>query len=837
MRTVNKVGGANGTIFTEFYGNTTDVKPTENVPNGSAFYEIDNNMQEYRFDKENKIWYPITRGDTAPSGDYLPLSGGIMTGDINMNGNSLLNAKSITLKDETGEYTVALNLVHLEETNPETGEPFSYEAIEFSNSDDTSKQYVITGVADPLSDTDVVNLRYLGNNYIPLTGTKENKPVTGSIVVSSVNGQVMPVIVVNDNTDINKVTSQTLIANDSISIIGHNCVGFKILGSSLGVNGINFYSTDKNDKHDTINIAYNTEYKYLNFDRFTEDKGLIPVLMRGADTPIENNDIPNKKYVDDSISNLSNTYIPLAGTADGNPVTGVVTFNGESTITGVSTPVNDTDVVTKKYADDIKTELDDKTNQINEDLDDITYTDKLDNILEISVYTEGQYYSASSGNIRYNDNFFTVDNYVEVKPSISYVLSEFIDGVFSKLLSAIIIFYDKSKNFLSGGQYSTFTTPEDAKYIRLSLNKDAIGKQLLLEKGTEPTKVWSPYSETRYVKGSKIIDLSYNILKNKPTINGVEVVGEKTLDDYGISSASEIAETYGLYKINEIVVDINGNGDFERLQDAIKSITDNSKNNRYVIYIKEGNYDLAEGITDGENDSAVIGVTIPNWVTLRGLGSRENIILKAKFTNKMQYVSTLNFQETSAIENLTVIGENTKYTIHDDSARKSSGYKRNVKHCIIKGITTYYSTVYGAGTGDGADWEFEDVVFDGSQVGANSKPANTFTVHNTLASQKNRSIVFKNCIFVSANKKNVKFKTLAYRTSTGADNANNMITNVSLYGCKFDGTDEGFELVEENPDVYGKGCYYYVNGYGNINAGYEIITTDGKDYSNRVNLI
>lgn len=367
MRTVNKVGGANGTIFTEFYGNTTDVKPTEDVPNGSAFYEVDNNMQEYRFDKENKIWYPITRGGTAPSGDYLPLSGGIMTGDINMNGNSLLNAKSITLKDETGEYTVELNLVHLETTNPETREPFSYEAIEFSDSDDTSKQYVITGVADPLSDTDVVNLRYLGNNYIPLTGTKENKPVTGSIVVSSVNEQVIPVIVVNDNTDINKVTSQTMIANDSISIIGYNYVGFKILGSSLDVNGINFYSTDKNDKHDTINIAYNTEYKYLNFNRFTEDKGLIPVLMRGADTPVENNDIPNKKYVDDSISNLSNTYIPLAGTADGNPVTGVITFNGESTITGVSTPVNDTDVVTKKYADDIKTELDDKTNQLKED--------------------------------------------------------------------------------------------------------------------------------------------------------------------------------------------------------------------------------------------------------------------------------------------------------------------------------------------------------------------------------------------------------------------------------------------------------------------------------------
>ena len=476
--------------------------------------------------------------------------------------------------------------------------------------------------------------------------------------------------------------------------------------------------------------------------------------------------------------------------------------------------------------------------KIKEDLGDVVQTDKSNNILEISAYTEGQYYSASSGSIRYNDNYFTVDNYIEVEPSSSYVLSEFIDGVFEKLLSSIIIFYDKNKKYLSGGQYSTFTTPENANYIRISPEKNAIKKQLLLEKGTEPSKIWTPYyDETLYVKGEKVIEFPYGNIKDKPTINGVEISGNKTSKDYGIPDVSEITETYGLYKINEITVDVNGTGDFERLQDAIESIADNSKNNRFMIYIKEGEYDLAEGISDGEDDSSVIGFTIPNWVTLKGLGNRENVILKAKFNNKMQYVSTLNFKETGAIENLTVTGENTRYVIHDDFARQSSGYKRNIKHCIIKGITTYFSTVYGAGTGDGADWEFEDVVFDGSQVGANSRPANTFTVHNVLASQKNRNIVFKNCIFVSSNEKNVKFKTLAYRTSTGADNANNMLTNVSLYGCKFDGTSKGFELVEENPDVYGKGCYYYVNGYGNVNAGYEITTTDNKDYSNRVNLI
>lgn len=313
MRTVNKVGGANGTVFTEFYGNTTDVKPTENVPNGSAFYEVDNNMQEYRFDKENKIWYPITRGGTAPSDEYLPLSGGIMTGDINMNGNSLLNAKSITLKDETGEYTVELNLVHLETTNPETGEPFSYEAIEFSDSDDTSKQYVITGVADPLLNTDAANKAYVDQEtakYLPLTGGK----MFGNIDLN--------------NKSIYRIRDLTFISDVQLK---------------AGV--------DKNRIYLQVVV------------RGTDNK----LSVKAADA-VKDDELVTKSQMETADSK----YLPLTGTTEDNPVTGVVTFNGESTITGVSIPVNDTDVVTKKYADDIKTELDDKTNQIKEDLSDLS---------------------------------------------------------------------------------------------------------------------------------------------------------------------------------------------------------------------------------------------------------------------------------------------------------------------------------------------------------------------------------------------------------------------------------------------------------------------------------
>lgn len=382
MRTVNKVGGANGTIFTEFYGNTTDVKPTEDVPNGSAFYEIDNNMQEYRFDKENKIWYPITRGGTAPSDDYLPLSGGIMAGDINMNGNSLLNAKSITLKDETGEYTVALNLVHLETTNPETEEPFSYEAIEFSNSDDTGKQYVITGVADPLSDTDVVNLRYLGNNYIPLTGTTEDNPVTGVVKFngkSTITGVSTPV---NDTDVVTKKYaddikeygiehSPVLDSGQEEFVLGQNDLAYVFKNSMVMDSGDRFYFADPVSLTDGRLVPFITsamtgeEYHLLvgTYPKGVQDGTLAPVQIDGVAEPTGDNMAVNKKYVDDSINSVTKNQVTIQKadnanmrinlTVNGDEASGVLDLtdkNGNPVIVrGVDTPVQDTDAVNKKY--------------------------------------------------------------------------------------------------------------------------------------------------------------------------------------------------------------------------------------------------------------------------------------------------------------------------------------------------------------------------------------------------------------------------------------------------------------------------------------------------------
>lgn len=331
MRTVNKVGGANGTTFTEFYGNTTDVKPTEDVPNGSAFYEVDNNMQEYRFDKENKIWYPITRGGTAPSDEYLPLSGGIMTGDINMNGNSLLNAKSIYANDNTdinkvkyisgllptnifiNNYnTVGYNLVGInisENTftfysNDKNNKHSQIEIIynvednlprlsfEAGYNDRINLPVLLKGVDTPVDDTDAANKQYVDQETakcLPLTGGK----MTGNIDLN--------------NKSIYRISDLTF--NPEVQ-----------LKSGAGNNRI-----------------------YLRVIRNGTDNKLS---VKAADA-VEDDELVTKSQMETADSK----YLPLIGITEDNPVTGVVTFNGESTITGVSTPVNDTDVVTKKYVD------------------------------------------------------------------------------------------------------------------------------------------------------------------------------------------------------------------------------------------------------------------------------------------------------------------------------------------------------------------------------------------------------------------------------------------------------------------------------------------------------
>ena len=283
--------------------------------------------------------------------------------------------------------------------------------------------------------------------------------------------------------------------------------------------------------------------------------------------------------------------------------------------------------------------------------------------------------------------------------------------------------------------------------------------------------------------------------------------------------------------IHQISVKADGTGDYTKVQDAINSITNSTKDKQYIINIYEGTYNLASDFTsDDLSNSEFAGIFVPDFVTLRGCGDKTKIILKAELEEKNQHISTINLKNTSSLENLTIIGNKTRYAIHDDFASQNeNGYERILKDVIVKGINNYYGVPYGAGMKQGANFKYINCVFDGTESSMGSNGL-TYIIHNNVNFNLPCSIEFTNCRFISNKTNSVQFKTIS-------TNANNMFTYISLYGNKFGTGENGFALLEENADIYGKGCLFNVTGYGNVNDTYIINTTDGVDYSSNVNLI
>ena len=333
MRTVNKVGGANGTIFTEFYGNTTDVKPTEDVPNGSAFYEVDNNMQEYRWDKENSIWRKIssvtsvtTGGGTTATGDYLPLSGGTMQGAINMSGYQVENASELTL-GETGYVGI---IPH--ETTSETDNGTT---VELSNPK-TKKDIKLRGIDTPTNDNDTVNKKYADN--IKEYGIEHN-PVLDS-------GQ-------------------------EEFILGQNDLAYVFKNSMVMDSGDRFYFADPVSLTDGRLVPFITsamtgeEYHLLvgTYPKGVQDGTLASVQIDGIAEPTGDNMAVNKKYVDDIVNSVTENQVTIQKadnanmcinlTVNGDEASGILDLtdkNGNPVIVrGVDTPIQDTDAVNKKY--------------------------------------------------------------------------------------------------------------------------------------------------------------------------------------------------------------------------------------------------------------------------------------------------------------------------------------------------------------------------------------------------------------------------------------------------------------------------------------------------------
>lgn len=343
MRTVNKVGGVNGLSYTEFYGNSTDVKPTDDtIPNGSVFYEIDKNMQEYRWDKENGEWKKIeSSGGGGGGGDYLPLSGGKMSGDIDMNLNDISNVKGIKIplaindyNSETGTETITyddtayLNVAYFSfKLDGESVYKSNVLYITPFEGEDHSQPAAISpiSVLEDNSDFCAVNGKwvrdYVDNSAITPNGNSFDKPITGELVLKTrLDSDYQTVGGLKIYSEDNTLTGLTVASlNDTTETSNYYN---RIQISPTQLQFYPFLDTNyryRNGENAYITLTYNPKgeiydpkTKTTNYERLSI-LNFKSVHLQGSGygtsdmpitigTPVEDNEATTKKYVDNLIA-------------------------------------------------------------------------------------------------------------------------------------------------------------------------------------------------------------------------------------------------------------------------------------------------------------------------------------------------------------------------------------------------------------------------------------------------------------------------------------------------------------------------------------------------------
>ena len=296
---------------------------------------------------------------------------------------------------------------------------------------------------------------------------------------------------------------------------------------------------------------------------------------------------------------------------------------------------------------------------------------------------------------------------------------------------------EKGDTFIYRGGYATYDFSAVWGYTDKTENGGTAIALVPFNIGYQTTEFEITDDSIKYIRGWSIV------YKNKE--NSLTRVGVNTqLKD--IKNDVEDLKGNEHIKINRVEYS-SGSGLFRQLMLELDSLA--SYNNRYEVYIAEGEYDLTPELTDESLPAVnIFGIFVPDYVSLIGV-DRDKTILKMALASKDEKISVLNLAETSSLKNLTVIGENTRYVIHDDftaTEREENHYYRDVQNCKFVGKNLYYSCVYGCGTKSGAILHFKNTSFvNGGDVDLG------FYMHTNNSFKIANDITFENCRCVGCN--------------------------------------------------------------------------------------
>lgn len=226
----------------------------------------------------------------------------------------------------------------------------------------------------------------------------------------------------------------------------------------------------------------------------------------------------------------------------------------------------------------------------------------------------------------------------------------------------------------------------------------------------------------------------------------------------------------------ETVVSITSyNNNLKTLFESIKP----TSQNHYTVLIPEGEYDVKswfEPIPVG-----YVGLKLPSYVKLKGVGRRDKIVIKYDNSNGIYNndVSTLN--TTGAwheLENLTVVGINVRYAVHDDSHYGGNRYV-HCKNCRF--ISTIGTRAWGAGTNTEYKGVFEACIFEVLGEKQFIDYYDAIVIHDYESSANTISdVLFRNCKFNNQ----VTINENGYTSSDVSIGFVSGYCNVTLEGCK-----------------------------------------------------
>ena len=315
-----------------------------------------------------------------------------------------------------------------------------------------------------------------------------------------------------------------------------------------------------------------------------------------------------------------------------------------------------------------------------------------------------------------------------------------------------------------GYDYKTYVSPTaiyNGSALTLTVSKTfSRGDRIVLhcERGAAP---WDYGAIVSYYEGQTPIKtnwradcawLEYTVHGNNVQISAVYAANATGMPNGNVRFEVSLLGDLPI-KPTVVTVKQDGSGDYTTLRGALDAIGTKANDvlNPYRIEIYPGTYNVMNDYTDDEiatatyNQTSFVGPKLLNGISLIGMGYANQVIISGmldttKWTSSLrQVVSTLNFQGSVSIENLTIAAENLRYCIHDDF-HSPMGKLRHVemKNIIFKatGSMSYSIPVtYGASTRESGAYLYAE----------NCDFGFSFGMHTDSVAHNDSCMYLKNC--------------------------------------------------------------------------------------------